>query len=92
MNKVDVDIYIAQLIKFFEDNPTDLNQIIGDLDSEKFYEEVREQAKTNIEKGEEVQLTQNQILNIVVKLSRERAEKNSDKTFFYTKFGPICLN
>lgn len=92
MNKVDVDIYIAQLIKFFKENPTDLNQIIGDLDSEKFYQEVRIQAKENIEKGDHVQLTQNQILNIVVKLSRERAEKNTDKTYFFTKFGPICLN
>jgi hypothetical protein len=92
MNKVDVDIYIAQLIKFFKDNPTDLNQIIGDLDSEKFYEEVKIQAKENLEKGDNVQLTQNQILNIVVKLSRDRAEKSTGKTFFFTKFGPICLN
>jgi len=92
MNKVDVDIYIAQLIKFFDENPTDLNQIIGDLDSKKFYEEVRIQAEKNLDQGSDVQLTQNQILNIVVRLTKERHEKNTKKPFFYSKFGSICLN
>ncbi len=92
MSSVDIDIYMAQLVKFFDENPTDLNAIIGDLDTEKFYEQVRIQATLNIEKGEDVQLSQSQILNIVVKLSREKKEKNTQKPFFYTMFGEICLN
>jgi hypothetical protein len=92
MSSVDVDIYLAQLVKFFNENPTDLNAIIGDLDCEKFYEEVRKQASRNIEKGEDVQLSQSQILNIVVKLSRQRAEESTNPPFFYTMFGQICLN
>lgn len=92
MNKVDVDIYVAQLMKFFEENPSDLSNIIGDLDSSKFYDEVRIQSKTNLEKGEDVQLTQNQILNIVVKLSKEKSEKQDGKIYLFTKLGQICLN
>jgi hypothetical protein len=93
MSSVDVDIYMTQLVKFFNDNPTDLNAIIGDLDSDKFYEEVRRQAASNLEKGEDVQLSQSQIIDIVVKLSKRRAEKDfPSNLYFYSKFGPICLN
>ena len=88
MKNIDVDIYLTQLKKFFKDNPSDLTAIIGDIDSDLFYEEVRNQAILNIEKGEEVQLTQMQILNIIVKLSR--LKKNP--LFIETQFGKICLN
>jgi hypothetical protein len=88
MKNIDVDIYLTQLKKFFKDNPSDLTAIIGNIDSDLFYEEVRNQAILNIEKGEEVQLTQIQILNIIVKLSR--LKKNP--LFIETQFGKICLN
>jgi hypothetical protein len=92
MNSVDVDIYLAQLMKFFKDNPTDLNAIIGDLDSEKFYEQVRIQALHNIEKGEDVQLSQIQIMNIVVRLTRQKKQSNTKKPFLYHHLNTICLN
>lgn len=88
MENIDVEIYIQQLKKFFKDNPTDLNSIIGDLSSDLFYQEVKNQAIINLDRGEELQLTQKQILNIVVKLSR--VKKNP--LFLDTKFGQICLN
>lgn len=88
MENIDVEIYITQLKNFFKDNPSDLTAIIGDLDSDLFYEEVKNQASLNIEKGEDVQLTQMQILNIVVKLSRLK----SNPLFIQTQFGQICLN
>lgn len=88
MENIDVEIYINQLKKFFKENPTDLNNIIGDLDSELFYDEVKSQAISNLEKGDDVQLTQIQVLNIVVKLSRTK----KNPLFIDTKFGQFCLN
>lgn len=88
MKNIDVDIYVTQLKKFFKDNPSDLTAIIGDLDSDLFYEEVRNQATFNFESGEDVQLTQTQILNIIVKLNSLKR----NPLFIQTKFGEICLN
>ena len=41
MGDVDVDIYINQLISFFNKNPNDLIDLIGDLLKESFYKKVR---------------------------------------------------
>ena len=70
MSNIDVDIYVNQLITFFDKNPNDLIDLIGDLLKESFYEKVREQCIKNSEVGDEVSLTQKQIINIVVELKK----------------------
>ena len=37
MKNIDCEIYISQLITFFENNPNDLMILIGDLQKEEFY-------------------------------------------------------
>ena len=96
MSNVDVDIYVNQLITFFDKNPNDLIDLIGDLLKESFYEKVREQCVKNSEIGDEVSLTQKQIIDIVVELKKVRSI-DYDKTKLYsivqeTKFGSIFLN
>ena len=96
MSNVDVDIYVNQLITFFEKNPNDLIDLIGDLLKESFYEKVREQCVKNSEIGDEISLTQKQIIDIVVELKKVRSI-DYDKTKLYsivqeTKFGSIFLN
>ena len=51
MKNVDVEIYLNQLIGFFDKNPNDLIDLIGDLLKETFYEKVREQCIKNSEQG-----------------------------------------
>ena len=96
MSNVDVDIYVNQLITFFDKNPNDLIDLIGDLLKESFYEKVREQCVKNSEIGDEVSLTQKQIIDIVVELKKVKSI-DYDKTKLYsivqeTKFGSIFLN
>ena len=69
MKNVDVEIYLNQLIGFFDKNPNDLIDLIGDLLKETFYEKVREQCIKNSEQGGEVSLTQKQIINIVIDIT-----------------------
>lgn len=92
MKSVDVDIYMTQLIKFFNDNPADLSALIGNLDSAQFYEEVKKQALKNFDNGEDITLSHSQIINIVVQLNNLRRGIKRKMPFFYSKFGEICLN
>ena len=96
MSNIDINIYVNQLITFFDKNPNDLIDLIGDLLKESFYEKVREQCIKNSEVGDEVSLTQKQIINIVVELKKVKSIEY-DKTKLQsivqeTKFGSIFLN
>ena len=68
MSKIDIDIYVSQIIKFFESNPNELILLIGDIDKELFYEHLKEDiVKNDDEKGDPT-LTRQQMIDIVVKL------------------------
>jgi hypothetical protein len=66
MKNVDVEIYINQFKTFFNNNPNDLIQLIGDVLKDDFYDRVKQQSLDNYENGEDVSLTQKQIISIVV--------------------------
>ena len=93
MKNIDVDIYVSQLISFFNNNPNDLIDLIGDSLKESFYEKIKEQCFKNIKDGDEVSLTQKQIIDIVVKLKKgEVIESKVHSIVQETKFGNIFLN
>jgi hypothetical protein len=97
MNNLDVEIYISQLISFFENNPNDLIDLIGESDKDEFYDLVRQQCMSNYENGDDVTLTQHQIIGIVVKLKKKDVNDSQmviivDKVFQSTKYGMIGLN
>jgi len=66
MKNVDVEIYINQFITFFNNNPNDLIELIGDVLKDDFYDRVKQQSLDNLNNGEDVTLTQKQIISIVV--------------------------
>ena len=96
MKNVEVELYLNQFIKFFDNNPNDLMNLIGDLGKEEFYLKVKEQSYLNIENGEEPSLTQKQLIAIVVKMKKRDINDDEvrlfEKIFKDTKFGPLCLN
>lgn len=98
MGNVDIEIYVSQLIKFFESNPNDLMELIGDLQKEEFYNKIKIKCQENYDKGEEITLTKNQIVDIVIELKMpELQEKLNPKQVVEgfvqkTKFGNIILN
>lgn len=97
MDRVDIDIYINQLVRFFESNPNDLMELIGELDKDEFYNLLKEQAILNYDKGEDITLTQSQIIEVVVKLKKKDMTNEKlviiiNKVFQSTNYGLIGLN
>jgi hypothetical protein len=96
MQNIDVDIYIKQLISFFDKNPDSLKELIGGIDKELFFEKVKEQCFENVRKDDEISLTQKQLLDIVAKLHNVKPIKKLPKSlagmFELTKYGLISLN
>ena len=54
MKNVDVEIYINQFITFFNNNPNDLLQLIGDVLKDDFYDRVKQQSLENYNNGETI--------------------------------------
>jgi hypothetical protein len=96
MKNVDVEIYLNQLISFFEKNPNDLINLIGDSLKDEFYNRVRKQSLDNIENGDDVTLTQKQIIDIVVGLKQDEIKKGKSviihEVFEQNRVGVFCLN
>jgi hypothetical protein len=96
MKNLDVDLYITQFRGFFDKNPNELMSLIGDVLAEDFFKRVEEQCYKNLEKGDEVSVTRQQLIDIVVDLKSDESEKDFKtsitKVFEQTKFGDICLN
>jgi hypothetical protein len=105
MSNVDVEIYVSQLINFFENNPNDLIDLIGDVQKDEFYQKVRKKCEENVNKGEDIVLTKDQIIDIVIELKMPELEDKLkpkkvkvdmiieiDKLFKKTKYGLIGLN
>jgi hypothetical protein len=98
MGNVDVEIYVSQLINFFENNPNDLMELIGEVQKNEFYQKVRERCQQNYDNGDDITLTREQIVEIVLNLKFDDLEDKSVKIlkveglFQKTKFGLIGLN
>jgi hypothetical protein len=96
MKNVDLEIYISQLISFFENNPNDLMDLIGSLQKDDFYKKIRERCEKNVEEGNDMVLTKDQIVNIVIdlKIPVIKKEKRNylENIIQKTTFGDIILN
>jgi hypothetical protein len=92
---IDVEIYIKNFVNFFESNPNELIELIGDDLKEVFYQKVKEQCYINLDKGEEITLTQKQLIDIVVDIKKSKPDINillTNGVFQQTKYGLISLN
>jgi hypothetical protein len=90
---IDVEIYIKNFINFFENNPNELLELIGDALKEVFYDKVKEQCYKNHNNGDEITLSQKQLIDIVVKLKKGDVKiALTNGVFQQTKFGLISLN
>ena len=90
---IDVEIYIKNFINFFENNPNELLELIGDALKEVFYAKVKEQCYKNHNNGDEITLSQKQLIDIVVKLKKGDVKiALTNGVFQQTNFGLISLN
>ena len=95
MQNVDVQIYFSQFKTFFNENPRELENLIGKGSPEEFYSEVYKKIMENFNKGDELELTQRQIIDVVLKINQmgyKEEEQIPKEIFQKTEFGLICLN
>lgn len=96
MENFDIKNYVNQMKKFFDENPNDLYELIGKMDSDKFYKKVGEVAEKNFQETGLVEITQNQLIDIVIDLYEEMGQTPKkivlDGIFQKTSAGFICLN
>jgi hypothetical protein len=96
MNNIDAEIYLNNLIGFFEKNPNDLIDLIGELKKNTFYKKIREKVYENAKKGNEITLTQQQLIDIVVGMYDEATQKGKiievKVPVIQTSYGTIWLN
>lgn len=92
---VDVEIYMNNVIKFFRENPNDLLNLVAKEKEEFFYKKIREVATENYEKGEEISLTQSQLISVCSEINQSDKQLLDEvsKSFLQkTKFGYLFLN
>jgi hypothetical protein len=90
---VDVEIYMSNIIKFFKENPQDLLNLVPESKKNEFFDKVRGLAITNADKGDEVSLTRQQLIDICVEINgkpKEIAKKSN--VIIPTIYGEYCLN
>ena len=98
MKNIDCEIYISQVISFFENNPNDLMDLIGELQRNDFYQKLRERCEKNVDEGEDYVLTRTQMINIVLELKApelikpQNIESVVEGFVMKTKWGEIILN
>jgi hypothetical protein len=89
---VDVQIYLSSFKSFFNNNPNDLINLIGDGDKDKFFEMVQESVIENYEKGEDLELTKKQLIDIMLILTKDRVEEKVENFILKGPYGDIFLN
>ena len=89
---VDVEIYVSNIIKFFQQNPSDLLNLVPKGKESDFYLKVRETALKNYEDGKEVALTRSQMLEICREINTKVPKISVEYPHIHTKYGIISLN
>jgi hypothetical protein len=95
MDNVDVQIYLSQVKTFFDQNPDELVNLLGSANPKDFFEGVARLAAENLEKGEDVQLTNKQMIDLIVELNKVKkgiVVREMLTPYMETKFGKIYLN
>jgi hypothetical protein len=92
MKNVEVELYMNQFITFFEKNPNDLLDLIGDSEKDLFYDKVRQRCIKNHKNGDDITLTNRQIMEIILEMKNGEIPHKVHKLFEKTKYGYFGLN
>lgn len=98
MKNIDCEIYVKQMITFFNNNPNDLMDLIGEVQKLEFYDKLRERCEKNVDEGLDHVLTRQQMIEIVLELKVPELVKTPKPQSVVegfiqkTKWGEIILN
>jgi hypothetical protein len=87
---VDVEIYLKQIFHFFDVNPDQLKTLIGEMKKDKFYEKIKVKVYEHSVKGDELELTRQEMLDLIIELYIETQSigvKVKKSPFMKTGFG-----
>ena len=73
-------------------NPNDLISLIGDNDKDEFYRLVETAVIENYNKGEDLELTKKQLIDIMLILTKDRVEEKVESFILKGPYGNIFLN
>ena len=97
MKNVDCEIYVSQLVSFFEKNPNDQMNLIGELQKEDFYNKLKEQCYKNAKETDDHIISKQQMIDIIIdlkipELNQKDSKSDIDGVVQKTKWGEINLN
>lgn len=95
MGNVEIEIYMTNFIGFFQKNPDQLKILIGDIDREIFFNEIRNLANKNLESEKEVAPTRQQMIDLLFSLNNNKKKKEIQKVvtpFMEHHMGKIIMN
>jgi hypothetical protein len=89
---VDIQIYLSNFKSFFNNNPNDLINLIGNGNKDIFFDLVQKSVIENHDRGEDLELTKKQLIDIMLILTKDRAEEKVEKFILKGPYGDIILN
>ncbi len=93
MENLEVEIYMSNFRVFFEKNPTQLHQLIGNIDPEIFYKKIREVVEENSKvEGKQIEPTKKQMIELILELNGIPSNVEKVIPFMSHHMGLICLN
>lgn len=92
---IDIEIYMKNFEGFFEKNPDQLKQLIGNLNPKTFFLKIRNTVEKNVSEKKQLEPTRKQIIDIIVLMnggSPVDEKKVKSMPFMNHHMGFIYLN
>jgi hypothetical protein len=95
MGNVDIDIYMNNFVGFFKKNPDQLKILIGEINPESFYSEIKSIAEKNLLDEKEIVPTRKQMVDLLVGMNTNKNKKQITDVvipFMEHRMGKIIMN
>lgn len=95
MGNVDIDIYMNNFVGFFKKNPDQLKILIGEINTEDFFSEIKTIAEKNLLDEKEIVPTRKQMVDLLVGMNTNKNKKQITDVvipFMEHRMGKIIMN
>ena len=93
MGNLDIEIYMTNFKGFFDKNPDQLRQLIGNIDPKKFFNGVKKIVEFNSEDDEKpLEPTRKQLIDLILKLNGDQTSVDKILPYMQHHMGLICMN
>ena len=95
MGNVDIEIYMNNFVGFFKRNPDQLKLLIGEINPEDFYSEIKSIAEKNLLDEKEIIPTRKQMVDLLVGMNTNKNKKQITDVvipFMEHRMGKIIMN